>query len=183
MKKHFLLLVSLLLFLVGCSSNEASTGSDTGSIDLKAQEKLKGASENLEPLPAKLVILDNQAPFKEENAKKLLDAAMAQHPTIEAGVIDIVPLTSLYQGEIVSVLFFVRNGTENEITSKELEKMTLTVTDVTGNTIAEAPFILKPELLGTLKSGEVRALRYDFKKEYVFIKDYDFSKGYNAFIN
>ena len=97
-------------------------------------------------------------------------------------MIDIVPLAAEYVEGKLGTFFFVRNGTSQNVKSKDLEKMIYTVTNPTGEKIAQDYFILKSDLLGTLKPGEVRAMRFDFIPENVAIKDYDFTKGFNAYI-
>jgi SLAP domain-containing protein len=181
--KKFLLAVALFsTVLAGCSSEDQPDTAKAKQPDLKVQEKLDNKDAAGKEVKAQLVLLDNQPALKEAKAMELLNSAMKANPTIEGGVIDIVPLAAEYVDEKLGTFFFVRNGTGQDVKSENLESMIYTVTDSMGETIAQAPFILKKELLGTLKPGEVRAMRFDFIPENVTIKDYDFTKGFNAYI-
>ncbi|MFC0561249.1 SLAP domain-containing protein [Halalkalibacter alkalisediminis] len=181
MKKYvnlFIVIVGLLA-VTGCSNGQ-ETASDT--TNLKLQQKIEN-STNKEPVEAYLVVLEDQEPLKRPEAKKLLNSSMEEHPTIEAGVIDVIPLAAQYgDGGVLHTMFFVRNGTEFEVDAVDLADMTYTITSTTGETIATADFYLQPEGLGTLKPGEVRAMRYDFEPKFVKKNDYDFTIGYNATI-
>ncbi len=182
MKKFFLSVMVLITILTGCSSEDQTATGETKQPDLKVQQKLENEGLEKKEVEAKLVLLDNQPALKEAGAMKLLNSAMEANPTIEGGVIDIVPLAAEYVEGKLGTFFFVRNGTNQDIKSKDLETMIYTVTNPTGEKIAQAEFILKSDLLGTLKPGEVRAMRFDFIPENVAIKDYDFTKGFNAYI-
>jgi SLAP domain-containing protein len=181
--KHWILLGSLSIFLAACNNDSTSTEVSAPKGDAKAQQKLEQSSENKEPVKAKLIISDDQPALKEKNNLDLLNQAMTQHPTIEAGVVDIVPLAAAYNEGNLTVMFFLRNGKDKTITYKELEKMTLTVESALGEKIGEVPLVLKKEAVGKLKTGDVRVIRADFNPEQFTIKDYDFTKGYNAYIH
>lgn len=181
MKKSVFSLVLLFSILVGCSSEEGGESTETGQTKSKIQEKVSNSPTiSNESIQAKLVVLDNQPALKDENMLALLNSSMEANPTIEAGVVDIIPLEAQYVDEKLAILFFLRNGTENEIQASDLESLNIVVKDVSGKIIAEEPLKLLKDAVGTLKKGEVRVLRYDILTENIVNKEYDFTKGYIA---
>jgi SLAP domain-containing protein len=181
----FNVLLLMILLLTGCSDKQDNFSNKENDqsgarVDQKAQQKLSQYQDNGTSIKAKLVILDNQPHFTKPEAKKLLDTFMEKNPTIEAGKVDVILAGATYDGENLATLILIRNGMDKTITAKDLDDATITINGLYNEKIAEGPLAIIPEHLGKLKTGEVRALRFDFTKEQISIKDYDFTKGATA---
>lgn len=170
-----------VLLLVGCSEKQSQPQVETNhevkeDVAQQIGTETEAVNENIK---ANLVILENQPHFTTPEAQNLLASFIEKYPTIEKGKVDVIPVVAKNEGETVAALILIRNGLDKSITAEDLNGAVLSLFSVYGEKTVENTLDLIPEHVGELKTGEVRALRYDFPKDGI-IEDYDYTKGVTA---
>jgi SLAP domain-containing protein len=131
-------------------------------------------------LDSRVAVLDHQTAFQSEATKKFLSTLLELYLPLASGSVDVVPVTAAYQPDgSLQVVLMVRNGREGKtLTHADFAKASLVVLQADGAKIAEAPFTVTSEDIGSLRTGDARPLHFVIDKKHVHVNDYFFANGY-----
>lgn len=144
---------------------------------LKKRAELIKKGQWVEP---KLSVLPEQTEFQTADVKKVLDEVLLIQLPIPKGSVDVMPVIASYEGEKLSLLAMVRNGTDKDVTSKDLEKKNLIIQNADELKISTKVLSSENMKIGTLKPGEARPFQIIFEEREVLINNYPIDKGFNT---
>jgi SLAP domain-containing protein len=173
---------------------QISSNTEKTKTDLQAETKMDELQQKKEDLlkkraelikkghwvEPKLSVLPEQTEFQAVDVKKVLDEVLLIQLPIPKGSVDVMPVIASYEGEKLSLLAMIRNGTDKDVTSKDLEKKNLIIQNADELKISAKVLSSENMKIGTLKPGEARPFQIEFEESEVLINNYPIDKGFNT---